>query len=155
MITLHRRAFALAVAIGIVPVLGACAQDAEVEEEVDAPATSEIGTDEGLRVTEVDLGRSIGADGRVNDDDDTDEFGPNDTIYASVDTEGTARGTLTARWTYEDGQVVDESSQTLSPTGASVTEFHISKPDGLPAGEYKLEILLDGRVIETKDFEVQ
>ena len=123
---------------------------------MDVPPASEAAAGDALRVTEVELGRSIGADGRVNDDDDTDEFRPSDTIYASVDTEGTATGaTLTARWTYEDGQVVDETSQTISPTGATVTEFHISKPDGFPTGSYKVEISLNGQVVESSDFEVK
>ena len=151
----RRRLFTLAIALAVVPALGACNRDAEVEEDLDIPATSEMTTDE-LRVTDTDLGRSIGTDRRVNDADDSDEFGPSDTIYLSVDTEGTASGaTLTARWTYEDGQVVDESSQTISPTGATVTEFHISKPDGFPTGDYKVEILLNGQSVETKDFEVK
>ncbi|MGH7444636.1 MAG: hypothetical protein ACREKM_07155, partial [Longimicrobiales bacterium] len=118
-------------------------------------ATEEIAS-EPVRVTEVELGNAIGADMRVSDDDDTDDFGPNDTIYASVATTGTATGsTLTARWTFEDGQVVDESSQTITPNGPAVTEFHISKPDGFPAGSYQVEILLDGTSVETRDFEVQ
>ena len=107
-----------------------------------------------LRVTEVDLGRRVGADNRVTEE--TDDFQPGDTIYASVVTSGTAQSaTLTARWTFEDGQVVDESTRTISPTGTAVTEFHISKPSGWPAGEYTLRVLLDGREVQSKDFEVK
>ena len=63
---------------------------------------------------------------RVNDNAATDEFRRTDTIYVSVDTEGTAVGAaLLARWTYEDGQVVDETTQTISPSGPAITEFHI------------------------------
>ena len=39
---------------------------------------------------------------------------------------------------------MDESEQTIAPTGSAATEFHISKPDGWPAGKYKLEVLLNG-----------
>jgi len=56
---------------------------------------------------------------------------------------------------YQDGQIVDESTQTIAPTGAARTEFHISKPDGWPAGKYKLEVLLNGTSAGTKDFDVQ
>ena len=150
------RRFTLAMALALVPLLGACDRDAEVEDDLDVPPASEVAPGEALRVTDVEVGRTIGSDGRVNDNDETDEFGPNDTIYISVDTEGTASGaTLTARWTFEDGQVVDETSQTISPSAASVTEFHISKPDGFPPGEYEVEILLDGRVVESEDFTVR
>ena len=62
---------------------------------------------------------------------------------------------LKARWTYEDGQVVDESAQTIAPTGgAAVTEFHISKPTGWPVGSYKVEVLLDGAPAGSKNFKV-
>lgn len=156
MIANARRFLGVALLAGVVPLAMACGGDAEPASDLDVPpATEEIAT-EAVRVTEVDLGKSIGADMRVSDDDDTDDFAPGDTIYASVATTGSATGsTLTARWTFEDGQVVDESSQTISPTGQAVTEFHISKPDGFPAGSYQVEILLDGTSVETKDFEVQ
>ena len=61
---------------------------------------------------------------------------------------------MKARWTYQDGQVVDESSQTIAPTGPSVTEFHISKPGGWPACKYKVEITANGSVAGTREFDV-
>lgn len=157
MTTPNFRRLALPLAFLVVPALSACrGNDAQVDTnpttETATPAP-EVGGD-ALRVTDVDLGRSIGPDNRVNDNDDTDDFRPRDTIYASVATEGSRAGTLTARWTFEDGQVVDETRQSLSPTGPSVTEFHISKPDGFPVGNYKVEILLDNQVVDSKDFEV-
>lgn len=148
------RALSMALVIGLAPALGACGgNDADVDTNV-PPATTTA--DAALRVTEVELGRSIGADRRVNDNAETDDFGPRDTIYVSVDTEGTASGaTMTARWTFEDGQLVDETSQTVSATGPTVTEFHISKPDGFPVGTYKVAILLNGQEVESEEFEVE
>lgn len=120
----------------------------------DPAATGTSGTGVGVRVSQVDIGRSLTADRKV--DDNTESFKPNDTVYASIATEGAApTATLKARWTYQDGQVVDESTQTIAPTGAARTEFHISKPDGWPAGKYKLEVFLNGSSAATKDFEVQ
>ena len=150
-----RRVFTLAFAIGLAPMLGACGGDTEVEDDLDVPAADEATTAEAVRVTDVELGRSIDAEGRIADDDDTDDFGPGDTIYVSVNTEGAASGsTLSARWTFEDGQVVDETSQSISATGPATTEFHISQPGGLPAGNYRVEIQLNGRTVETVEFEV-
>ena len=107
-----------------------------------------------VRVSHIDMGRSLTADKTINDK--TDSFKPNDTIYASIATEGTAAtATLKARWTFQDGQAVDESTQTIAPTGDARSEFHISKPDGWPAGKYKLEVFLNGSSVATKDFEVQ
>jgi hypothetical protein len=120
--------------------------------ETERGTTGTTGT--GVKVTDVTLGRAIGADKAVTDK--TDNFRPGDTIYASVATEGTAPSTtLRARWTYQDGQVVDEATHTIAPNTRERTEFHISKPDGWPAGNYQLEVFVDGRSVETKKFEVK
>ena len=49
---------------------------------------------------------------------------------------------------------VDESSQTIVPTGPATSEFHIKKPDGWPSGEYQVEILIDDKPAGTKKFSV-
>jgi hypothetical protein len=103
-----------------------------------------------LDVTDVALGRSIGSDNRVVEE--VGDFAPRDTVYATVETEGTGSGTLAARWTFEDGQVVDEESRSVS--GAQVTEFHVSHPDGWPAGHYEVIISLDGEEVERSGFDV-
>lgn len=108
----------------------------------------------GVRVSQIDMGRSLNADKTISDT--SNSFKANDTIYASIATVGTApTAALKARWTYQDGQVVNESTQTIAPTGDARTEFHISKPDGWPTGKYKLEVFLNGSSAATKDFEVQ
>ena len=112
------------------------------------------GTTEGIKITDVTLGRAIGGDKAITDK--TETFRPNDTIYASVATEGTAtNATLRARRTYEDGQVVDESSHTIAAGSRERTEFHIAKPGGWPTGKYQVEVTIDGRPAETKKFEVR
>ncbi len=62
---------------------------------------------------------------------------------------------LNAKFTYQDGQTVNESSQTIAPNGDAVTAFHISKPDGWPVGNYKVEISLNGAPVANKDFSVK
>ncbi|HUR32493.1 MAG TPA: hypothetical protein VM032_01775, partial [Vicinamibacterales bacterium] len=107
-----------------------------------------------VRVTNVSLGRAIGGDKAITDG--TDKFRPNDTIYASVATEGTAaNATVRAKWTFEDGQTVDESTQKIAPGGRERTEFHIAKPNGWPVGKYKVEVFVNDQSAETKSFEVQ
>ena len=107
-----------------------------------------------VTVTTLELGKQIGADKRVTQPGAS--FAPNDTIYVTVLTTGSApSATLTAKWTYQDGQIVNESSQTIAPTGPTATEFHIAKPDGWPAGTYKVEVSLNGRSTGTKEFEVK
>ena len=107
-----------------------------------------------VQVSDVKLGRALGADKRVTDE--TDEFRPADVIYAVVETRGSApNAALQTRWTYQDGQVVDESSRNISTSGEDVTEFHISKPSGWPKGKYTVQILLNGAPAESKEFEVK
>jgi hypothetical protein len=116
-------------------------------------ASSPPATHDSVRVTDVDLGLRVGSDKRVTDK--TDSFRPSETVYVSVKTEGTApSATLKARWTFQDGQVVQESSQTIAPTGTAVTEFHVSNPAGWPKGSYKVEVFLNGSSMETESFKV-
>ena len=106
-----------------------------------------------LMVASVDLGKAIDAERRVTNG--TDDFGTRDTIYASVATTGNGNGTLTAHWTFEDGQVVEHSEQSVAASGPAVTEFHIAKSTPWPAGKYKVAISLNGREVSSKDFEVK
>src|SRR6478672_9485478 len=110
-------------------------------------------------VNSVDLGNAVGADMRVTAPMTT--FGPKDTIYAAVST-GTSDpaasvpGKLGAKWTHVDSnQVVHEESKDLTLAGDGVTDFQISKPDGWPTGKYKVEVMLDDTVVQTREFGVK
>jgi hypothetical protein len=106
-----------------------------------------------LKVSDVEVGRAVDADMRISDK--TDSFKPADTIYVSVGTEGSSPGaSLAAHWTYQDGQVVKHDETSVAPSGPAHTEFHISKPSGWPAGDYKVEVLLNGASAGTKSFKV-
>lgn len=107
-----------------------------------------------VQVTDVALGRSVGTNKQVASA--TTTFTPGDTIYASVHTTGAAQNAnITARWTFQDGQVVNERTESISPSSDAYTEFHISKPSGWPAGNYTLHVLLNGQEAQTKTFTVQ
>jgi hypothetical protein len=120
-----------------------------------APAVETTPAAVPFHVLAVDLGKGLGADQKVTEP--TTTFGPKDTIYASVATEGAASGvTLRAKWTYGDaGTVVHDENLSISPTGPANTEFHISKKTPWPAGKYKVEISADGATAASKDFEIQ
>lgn len=125
--------------------LSAC-QKREEQAPADTPAVP--------AVTGVELGNKLQANKRVTQP--MDSFSLADTIFVVVMTEGNApAATITTRWTYEDGQVVDESSQTIVMSGPATTEFHVMKPSGWPAGIYKVEILLNGAVAHTTGFSVK
>ena len=107
-----------------------------------------------ISVASVDLGRSVGTDRHVIEE--TQSFRPNDVIYASILTRGaSSNAKLRVRWTFEDGQVVDQSERSIAPTGDAATEFHISKSNGWPAGKYKLEVVLDETPAQVREFEVK
>lgn len=144
-----RRFFALT--LGLAAVTSACKKEtpAPPQEEAAAPAA----TAAEFTVSTIEVGRGIGPDKRVTGA--TTSFGPRDTIYVSVATEGAAASkTIAAKWTYEDGQVVSEDSETISPTGPAATEFHIAKPSGWPTGKYTVAITVDGQPAGSKEFEV-
>jgi hypothetical protein len=102
----------------------------------------------------IEVGKTIGADKRVTAAVTT--FGRRDTIYVSIATEGAAPSkTISAKWTFQDGQVVKEQSEAIAPTGPAATEFHISKPSPWPVGKYKVEIAVDGAAAGSKDFEIK
>ena len=102
-------------------------------------------------VSSVDLGNAVGADNKVTMA--STSFATKDTIHASVATDGSG-GKLNAKWTYQDGQTVDSQDKDVA-AGPQTTDFSISKPDGWPAGKYKVEISLDGNVVQSRDFEVK
>ena len=96
-----------------------------------------------LSVGTVTLGKAIGPDKRVTEPSEV--FGPQDTIYASVDTAGGGQAKVRALWTYVRGEKtakVDETTIELSASGPAVNEFHVSKPSGWPKGDYRVEIFL-------------
>ena len=129
----------------------ACGKKDAAEDAAPGTATTAAAA---VSVTDVSVGKSVDADKRVTDE--SDDFAPADVIYASVATTGAAsNANLTARWTFEDGQTVDSTTQVISPTGPAATEFHISKPGGLPKGKYKVQVMLNGAPAGTEEFEVK
>jgi hypothetical protein len=136
--------------------LGACAKKEPPPPPPTAvPAPTAVPTPVPFKVTSVDLGKSIGDDKKIKDA--SAAFGPKDTIYAAISSEGAAaKATLKARWTFgAKGQLVNEETRDIAPAGPAVMEFHIVKPSGWPVGKYKLEVSADGAPVATKDFEVK
>ncbi len=146
---MHRRLWLIPAFAGLLAA-SACSKKADTAADTAATTTAAPA----VQVTSVDLGPAVGADNHVTGS--TDTFQPNQTVYAAVSTDGTSpNATLTARWTYQDGQVVDSSARSIAPTGPAVTEFHVSKPSGWPKGDYKVEVMLNGASVQTKSFKVK
>ena len=113
-----------------------------------APATT---------VTAITLGNALDAQGKVTPGNGT--FAPRDTIYAQVTTNstgGAGTASITAKWTYGEGQNVSENTEQISTAaGSATTTFHVSKPDGWPAGKYKVDVSVDGKPGSSATFEVK
>jgi hypothetical protein len=117
-----------------------------------APRTETPVSASGLKVRNIEIGRAIGPDKAVLAH--ASAFGPNDTVYTSIVTEGKApSATLAARWTYR-GALLEETEQRIAPNGKVISEFHVFNPAGWSPGEYRVEILLDGRAVGDRTFRV-
>jgi hypothetical protein len=82
---------------------------------------------------------------------------PRDTIYVSIATMGSGETTLKSRWTYlanGNSTLVNEDTQNVRTNGPATHEFHISKPDGWPKGDYQVEIFVNGAPAASRRFAV-
>lgn len=106
-------------------------------------------------IESVQLGDGLSADRTIAQP--ISSFGSHSVIYAVVNTNSSGSGTaaITAKWLFQDGQVVNESTQQINASGAAHTDFHISKPTGFPVGNYSLEVSINGKVERTMPFEVK
>ena len=104
-----------------------------------------------LKVSTIQTGKSLNSDNSVGEH--TTRFRGQDTLYVAVLTEGPGAGTLTASWTY----VGRSSARTrkVSYRDTAATEFHIKNSSGFPPGDYAVEILLDGKPVETRNLRVE
>jgi hypothetical protein len=106
---------------------------------------------EPLVIRTVQVGRSLNSDNSVGAL--TTRFKPDDTVYVSVLTQQPGTSTITAKWYYQ-GVLINESSKEGSYRNAAATEFHLLNSSGFPAGSYRVEILIDGELTETRNFTV-
>lgn len=104
-------------------------------------------------VTSVELGNAIDAENRVAMP--ASEFSTTDTIHASVATDGGSAARLTARWTYGEESQLVRSTDADVLAGPQVVAFDIQHPEGWPVGNYRLEVMLDGTVVETREYAVK
>jgi hypothetical protein len=105
-----------------------------------------------LKVKTIQTGRSLNSDNSVGLL--TQRFRPDQTMYVAVLTDGPGKGTLTAKWTYA-GRTVSQDTKDVSYRDSAATEFHITNSSGFPSGDYSVEILLDGKSVETRNLKVE
>jgi hypothetical protein len=128
-----------------------------VVEPAPAPAPAPAPT---ASVASVDLGTAVGADGKLSAT--ATGFKPKDKIIVSIgtttsDPAATVAGKLDAKLSFINGaEVMDvkTESRDFNFAGPGNTNVEFSKPDGWPVGKYKVDIMLDGAAVQTKEFEV-
>lgn len=111
-------------------------------------------------VSTVDIGSAVGADQKISTA--TSTFKPNETFHVSIGTATsdpvkTVAGKVGVKLVYMNGteeMVVNDESRDMNLTGAGSTNFQFAKPDGWPAGKYKVYVSMNGSVVQTKDIEV-
>jgi len=110
------------------------------------------GPSEPLRVTTLQLGRTLNPDNSVGTH--TTRFKPDETVYVSLLSDDPGYGTVTARWLL-NGTLVSEAKRDVSYTRAAATEFHLQNSGGFPHGNYRVEILINGEVAGSREFRVE
>jgi hypothetical protein len=84
----------------------------------------------------------------------TTRFKPDETVYASVLTDRTGASTIVARWSYA-GRLVSQTEKRVSYKGQAATEFHFESAGGFPIGDYRVEVIVDGQTVASREFRVQ
>lgn len=128
-------------------------QDTKTKERETARAAETKETRRG-EVRDVDLGRSVDIYGGILDK--SKSFGPNDTVYASVDLKGLTTGaSVVATWKDAAGNVIQKDVFNVDASGTNHTKFELSDPAGLPAGDYVVEIAVSGGDSSVERFTVK
>ena len=112
-------------------------------------------------VASVDLGTAAGPDLKLTATSTT--FAPKDKVIVSVGTTTSDPATsvaakLDVKLSYVTAtETMDVKTETrdINFAGPGTTNVDFAKPDGWPTGKYKVEVSLDGAVVQTKEFEVK
>jgi hypothetical protein len=105
-----------------------------------------------LELETIQTGKSLNSDNSVGTL--ATRFKPDDTLFVSVLTKGRGAGKIGVKWTYA-GRLVSEDSRDVSYRDNAATEFHIKNSGGFPAGDYAVEVLIDGKSVATRPLKVE
>lgn len=86
--------------------------------------------------------------------EETTEFYPDETFYCSAKVSNLEKGTkVKAKWFYGE-EFIDEYTYTTEESGSGYVGFHVTPEETWPIGDYKVEIYLEGELVETLAFSV-
>ena len=110
------------------------------------------GPSEPLKVSSIQLGKSLNSDDSVGNH--ATRFKPEDTVYVAALTSAPGSSTITVRWRFS-GRTVNEESKEVSYREPAATAFNFRYAGGIPPGQYRVEIDVDGQTAATRDFTVE
>ena len=105
-----------------------------------------------LQLETIQTGKSLNSDNSVGTL--TTRFKPDDTMFVAILTKGAGAGKLGAKWTYA-GRLVSEDTREVSYRDNAATEFHIKNSGGFPAGDYAVEVFIDGKSVGVRALKVE
>ena len=89
-----------------------------------------------LHVGTLQLGSQLNGDNTIGRN--TTRFKPDDRVFAAVLTDAAGSSTITARWVYN-----------------GATAFEFKSASAFPVGDYKVDILVDGQPVQSREFRVE
>ena len=110
------------------------------------------GPSEPLNVVGIQTGKSLNSDHSIGVH--AASFHPNDTMYVSVLSNGRGKGTITVKWSL-GGQVLQTLTKKVSYNDQAATDFRFEAADGFPVGDYSIDVIVDGKTIETRRVKVE
>jgi len=117
-----------------------------------ATLTIACGPSEPLNVVAVQTGKSLNSDHSVGTH--AISFRPTDTMYVSVLTDRRGAGTITVKWTLY-GRVIHEVTKKVSYNDQAATDFRFQAADGFPVADYTIDVVVDGKPVETRRIKVE
>jgi predicted small lipoprotein YifL len=105
-------------------------------------------------IEDVKIGRSLNRDKTIADE--ADSFKPNETIHAAIRVRGAANsGLVRAMWIAANGEPVQDDTRIVSPSRGEIVNLQLSRERGLRGGQYRLDVFLDNRLVESVNFSVE
>lgn len=146
----------LVIGLVIISTITGCGKKEESKPAVDTTAVTTPPPPEPPKpsVASVTLAKGMGQD--KSPVDVASEFKPKETVYAIVRTDNAVAGSVIgARWYYtKTNQEVGADSISLKDNGTNMTDLKLMNKKGMPAGEYKVDISLNGEIVKSEMFKV-
>ncbi len=133
--------------LGVALLAGLAASCASTSPDLDVTPTARTSVD-------AHVGKNFSSDS-THVGDISNDFGPNETVFAVVDVPGKIEGTVKVRWIYGENETIQEQNLVIEE-GVNVYRFRLIPPaGGLRAGKYRFDVYIDANRAESESFTVR